>query len=102
MAKWGMRLGVFDIHYKLRNSIKGQVLVDFVVDFTPPLPGSMGICQIKMGKWKVFMDGAFNVRGLGVEIVLILPKGVKLERLLRLGFLALNNKVEYEALIAGL
>lgn len=93
---------MFDIHYKLRNSIKGQVLVDFVVDFTPPLPGLVGICQIKMGKSKVFMDGAFNVRGLGVGIVLILPEGVKLERSLRLGFLSLNNKVEYEALIVGL
>lgn len=36
IAKWGMRLGTFDIHYELKNSIKGQVLVDYVTKFTLP------------------------------------------------------------------
>ena len=27
IAKWGTRLGTFDIRYKLRNSIKGQVFI---------------------------------------------------------------------------
>ena len=56
-AKWGMRLGTFDIHYELKNSIKGQVLVDFVTKFTLPPQGSVGICQVIVGHWKVFMDG---------------------------------------------
>jgi len=34
IAKWGTRLGIFDIRYKLQNSIKGQVLADFVAEFT--------------------------------------------------------------------
>ena len=93
---------MFDIRYKPRNSIKGQVLVDFVVEFSPPLPSSVGICKIKMGQWKVFMDGASNARGSGVEIVLISPKGFKLERSLRLGFRDSNIEVEYKALIAVL
>ena len=33
IAKWGTRLGSFDIKYRLRSSVKGQVLVDFVVEF---------------------------------------------------------------------
>ena len=48
------------------------------------------------------MDGASNARGSGVEIVLISPKGFKLERSLRLGFRDSNIEVEYKALIAGL
>ena len=78
------------------------MLVDFVVEFSPPLLSSVGICQIKMGQWRVFMDGASNARGSGVEIVLISPKGFKLERSLRLGFQDSNIEVEYKALIAGL
>ena len=31
IAKWGTRLGSFDIRYRLRSSMKGQVLADFVV-----------------------------------------------------------------------
>lgn len=48
------------------------------------------------------MDGASNTRGLGVGIVMISPNGLQLEKSLRLGFCALDNEVEYEALIAGL
>ena len=34
IAKWNMILGVFDIKYMPRNSIKGQVLTDLVAEFT--------------------------------------------------------------------
>ena len=36
VAKWGTILGVFDIRYMPRTSIKGQVLVDFVAEFIEP------------------------------------------------------------------
>lgn len=48
------------------------------------------------------MDGAFNVKGSGFEIVLISPEGIKLEKSLKLGFRASNNEAEYEASITGL
>ena len=34
IAKWGIILGAFDIKYMPRTSIKGQVLVDLVAEFT--------------------------------------------------------------------
>ena len=34
ITKWGTILGAFDIKYMPRTSIKGQVLVDLVVEFT--------------------------------------------------------------------
>ena len=34
--------------------------------------------------------------------MLVSPEGVKLERLLKLGFRASNNEAEYEAFIVGL
>ena len=33
IAKWGTILGAFDIKYMPRTSIKGQILVDLVVEF---------------------------------------------------------------------
>ena len=48
------------------------------------------------------MDVASNVRGAGVRIVMISPKGLRIEKSLRLGFQASNNAAEYEALIARL
>lgn len=50
----------------------------------------------------MFVDNASNAKGAGVGIVIISPKGVKLEHSLMLGFRASNNEVEYEALLAGL
>lgn len=77
------------------------MLADFMAEFTPS-EASVGICQVTVRRWKVYMDGVSNVRGLGAGKVLVLPESVRLEKSLRMGFQASNNKVEYEALIARL
>ena len=41
IAKWGTRLGSFDIRYRLRSLVKGQVLADFVAEFSPKNKGEM-------------------------------------------------------------
>ena len=48
------------------------------------------------------MDGAANQKGLGVGLVLISLEKLIIEKSLRLGFLATNNKAEYEALLEGM
>ena len=52
--------------------------------------------------WELFVDRAANHKGLGIGIVTIFPERVTLEKSVRLGFLAINNEVEYEAFRAGL
>ncbi|XP_070056722.1 uncharacterized protein [Nicotiana tomentosiformis] len=52
------------------------------------------------GVWTLFTDGASNVKGSGIRIVLITPSGETLRQVIRMMPLT-NNKVEYEALIAG-
>lgn len=97
-----MKLGSFDVWYRPRSSVKGQVLTDFIAKFTL-CKGCHGVvCSVEAWPWKVFIDGASNAMGAAVGIIVISPEGVKLEHSLRLGFKALNNEVEYEALLARL
>ncbi|XP_075658844.1 uncharacterized protein LOC142628684 [Castanea sativa] len=83
-----------------RNSVKGQVLADFIAEFSPKSTDI--VCLVEVRPWKVFVDGASNTPGAGAEIVVITSEGLKLEHLFKLGFRASNNEVEYEALLAGL
>ena len=101
IAKWGTQLGSFDIRYKPRSSAKGQVLVDFVAEFSPRNEMEV-ICHVDCRPWKVFVVGASSTIRAGAEIIIITPEGIRLEHSFKLGFRAFNNEAEYEALLAGL
>lgn len=102
ITKWRTRHKSFDVRYKPRNAIKGQVLAYFVVKFTPTIDNAWGICQILVQPWWVYVDRASNTRGTGIGIVLESLEGIKLEQSLRLGFQASNSEAKYEALLVGL
>ena len=94
--------------------VNGQVLANLVVDFAKSpveeevekqdMDGKLvGMISIREPlSWKVYVDGIANQKGCGLGLVLISPKKVTIEKSLRLGFLARNNEVEYEALLAGM
>ena len=100
IAKWGTRLGSFDIRYRPRSSVKGQVLADFVAEFSLR-EGNEMICNTEI-PWRVFVDGASSASGAGAGIIIITLDGIKLEHSFRVGFKASNNEAEYEALLVGL
>ena len=52
--------------------------------------------------WKVYVDGVANQRVSGVGLVLISLEKLTIEKSLRLGFSATNNKAEYKALLEGM
>ena len=35
LMKWAIELSEFDIRYKPRATVKGQILADFIIEFTP-------------------------------------------------------------------
>uniref|UniRef100_A0A2N9FBB1 Uncharacterized protein n=1 Tax=Fagus sylvatica TaxID=28930 RepID=A0A2N9FBB1_FAGSY len=106
ISKWGAQLGAYDINYRPRTSIKGQVLADFIAEFTPAEMGPMWVNHVssvqRMEGWKLYIDGASNSRGSGLGVVLTAPQGQMMELAIRLGFPASNNVAEYEALLHGL
>ncbi|XP_070007830.1 uncharacterized protein [Nicotiana sylvestris] len=106
LSKWAVKMSEFDIEYKLRTPIKSQVLADFVADFSSgllPLATKEAVMVSKStsGVWTLFMDGASNVKGLGLGVVLITPSGKTLRQAIKIVPLT-NNEAKYEALIAGL
>ena len=80
--------------------IKGQVLVDFVAEFTETPLEEEGKKQRMEGKsietislqgplsWKSYVDGAANQRGSRVGLVVVSPEKITTEKSLKLGFLA--------------
>ena len=101
IAKWAAQLGSFDIRYRSRSLVKGQVLVDFIAEFSPKIEGGM-VCQGECHSWKVFVDGASSAAEASIGIVIITTKGIQLEHSFRLKFKAFNNEAEYEALLGRL
>ena len=97
-----------------RTSIKGQVLADLVAEFAEPPIETLIEQHVSEGKhvkvasvskppcWKVYVDDAANQRGSEVGLVLITPEGATIEKSLKLGFSAMNNEAEYEALMQGM
>ncbi|XP_075636560.1 uncharacterized protein LOC142608764 [Castanea sativa] len=108
VAKWGTKLGAYDVKYMPRTAIKGQVLADFVVEFMESgikqEDVMLAVMSIGLGNvllWEVYTNGASNRKGAEIGIVLITPEKLVMEKSLRLGFVATNNEAEYEALLAS-
>ncbi|GJW97732.1 reverse transcriptase domain-containing protein [Tanacetum coccineum] len=80
LAKYSIELGSYNITYEPRNAIKGQVLADF-------------LSEAPVGT---------KPEGSSAGLVLISPSGMEFTYALSLNFTRTNNKVEYEALVAGL
>ena len=94
LMKWAIELREFDIRYKPKNAIKGQVLFDFVMEFTSAEPAENTQATTGLPIWRLFVDGA--------GLILTSPEGIDIEYAIRFRFQASNNDVEYEAVIAGL
>ena len=71
--KWALELSEFDIRYKPKMTIKGQVLVDFVVEFTPIELSEDTRATPDLPMWKLFVDGAANAQGSGAGLILTSP-----------------------------
>ena len=102
LMKWVVELSEFDIIYKPKIAIKGQVLADFVMEFTSTEPAENTQTTPDLPIWKLYVDGAANAQGIGAGLILTSPEGIDIEYALRFGFQASNNEAEYEAVIAGL
>ena len=98
LALWSIELSEFDIQYRPRTAIKGQVVADFIVEFTHDEDKGAE----ESPHWSIYTDGSSNKQAGGAGIVLLSLEGDIIECMVHLDFPATNNESEYEALIAGL
>ena len=84
LVKWAIELSEFDIRYKPKTAIKGQVLADFVMEFTSVKPDENAQTMIDLPIWKLSVDGASNAQGSGAGLILTSPDGIDIEYALRL------------------
>ncbi|GKC41867.1 reverse transcriptase domain-containing protein [Tanacetum coccineum] len=100
--KWSVMQGEHNITYRPRTSVKGQILMDFLMekpDEGQPNTPMVGTLQ---GSWTLFTNGSSCVDGSGTRLILTSPKGTEFTYSLRFQSTTSNNEAEYEALIAGL
>ncbi|KAK5832756.1 hypothetical protein PVK06_016559 [Gossypium arboreum] len=117
IARWQILLSEYDIVYVSQKSIKGSAIADFLATRTTeeyePLkfdfPDEDLMCitkkeceSSKEKSWKMSFDGASNVLGHGIGVVLVSPEGNHYPFTARLNFFCTNNIAEYEACIMGL
>ena len=102
LMKWAIELSEFDIRYKPKTAIKGQILADFIMEFTLAELAEATQLTSDLPIWRLSVDGAANAQGSGVGLILTSPDGIYIEYAVRFGFRASNNEAEYEAVIAGL
>ena len=86
------------MQYRPRATIKGQVVADFIAEFT--LINGQGVEKIP--QWNIYTDESSNRQTGGADVVLFSPGKDKIECMIRLEFHTTNNEIEYETLIAGL
>lgn len=58
--------------------MKGQVLADFVAQFSPMREMEM-VCRVEVHPWKVFVDDVSSTLRAGAEIVIITSEVIRLE-----------------------
>ena len=98
LVLWAIELSEFDIQYRPRTAIKGQVIAYFITEFTHDEDKGAE----ESSQWSVHTNGSSNRQAGGAGVVLLSLEGDIVECMIRLYFPTTNNEVEYEALVAGL
>ena len=86
LIKWAIELSDFDIRYKPRTMVKGQILVDFIMEFTPAQSTEATILALDLPIWRLSIDGAANAQGSDAGLILTSSDGIDTEYALRFGF----------------
>ncbi|GKE67857.1 reverse transcriptase domain-containing protein [Tanacetum coccineum] len=97
--KWKFKLEAFDITYRPRTSIRGQILANFIAERPDKEGQSM---EVQAEPWTLFTDGSSCLKGLGAGLILTSLEGEEFTYELRFEFDASNNEAEYETLVVGL
>jgi hypothetical protein len=92
LEKWMFALSEFDIRYQPTKAVKGQVLVDLIIERI-----NTNIVALSVRARAMYFDGSACEDGCGIGILLMSPQGLTYSFLVRLPAPCTNNLAEYEA-----
>lgn len=99
MVKRAIELGEFNVNYRLRTAIKGQVLANFLAELMSSEVDDRNTSKLE---WTLYVDRSSTASASGARLLLTTLEGVEIEFAIRLEFNSTNNEAKYEALISGL
>ena len=102
VGKWAYALIEYDLCYEPLQSMKGQIVADFIVEHRIDKKLDLDVGYVTFTPWKLHFDGSVCKSGCGVGVIIISPNGAVFEALNRLDHDCTNNQTEYEALLFGL
>jgi hypothetical protein len=106
LGKWAYALIEYDLVFESLKTMKGQVVVDFIVEHQVDIEHVdslfVDINFISCTSWKLYFDGSACSSSQGIGIVIISPNDDNFEASSRLSHYCTNNQAEYEALLFGL
>ena len=97
LLKWAIELSEFDVVYRPRSAMKGQVLVDFMVEISVVRPHDVG----KM-LWILETDGSSKTVEGEAGMVLQSLEGLSIAQAIKFAFTASNNETKYEVVLLEL
>ena len=98
ISQWLVLLTKFDIDYITTKVIKGRVVAEFLalnavegeeqwnLEFS-----DKNLALIECREWKLYFDGAVNNKGVGLGVILVMPKGETIHIAKKLDFKVTNN-----------
>jgi ribonuclease HI len=98
-VNWAIEIREFDIEFLPRTAIKGQVMANFLAEFSSFLEDTKLLAE---ETWVACVDGSSNRKRSGAGVMLISLEGEQLELALKLAFPTTNNEAEYEVVVAGM
>jgi hypothetical protein len=92
----------YDVAYESLKSIKGQVVANFIVEYSIDQNNDESCNLVSIHPWKLFFDGSTCREGQGVGVVLISSREAVFEQLVRLEYFCTNNQAEYKDILLGM
>ena len=75
IALWAIELSEFNVQYRPRTAIKGQVITSFIVEFTHREGQGLG----EIPQWSIHMNGLSTKQASKAGMVLHSPEGDEVE-----------------------
>jgi hypothetical protein len=102
VGKWDYALVEYDLHYEPLNSMKGPIVVNFIVGHRVDKQLDLNVGHVTFTLWKLHFDGSVCKDDCGVGVIIISLNGAIFEALNQLDHKCTNNQTEYDALLFGL